>query len=237
MNIITPNWPAPVNIRAFTTTRTSWGDNIGGIGTITPEEGDRLRTLLSLPSDPVWIQQTHSVTAVAAEISYDNQPADASYTGEPDQVCVVLTADCLPILICDSQGTQVAAIHAGWRGLANGIVENTVHAMLKNPATTSDLMAWMGPAIGPEKFEVGADVYHAFTDNDPDCKPCFTPGAPGKWLANLFKLAARRLNKLGITSVFGGEYCTHTQQDLFYSYRRDGSSTGRMASLIWIDAP
>jgi YfiH family protein len=235
MNIITPDWPAPAEIRAFTTTRPYWGKNIGNVDAILQQESARLTALMALPSEPVWLNQTHSDIAVCANTHTDPyQAADASYTDKPNQICVVLTADCLPILLCNAKANRVAAIHAGWRGLANGVVENTVQA-LKSGQNDSDWLAWLGPAIGPEKFEVGADVYHAFTEQDAESKRCFVPGAPEKWLANLYDLATLRLQKLGITHIYGGEYCTHSDPDLFFSWRRDRLKTGRMASLIWIE--
>jgi len=230
MNLITPNWPAPAHVNACTTVRSSWG------GPDQSEESSSNRahlvSLLSLPTDPVWLKQTHSNIVVTANPNYRDAEADAAYADQPGQICLVLTADCLPVLICNRQGTRVAAAHAGWRGLANGIIENTVNAMQLAPA---DLLVWLGPAIGPQKFEVGDDVYQAFTNQDPEGASCFIAAKPGKWLANLYQLATRRLNKLGIHQVFGGEYCTHTQDDLFYSWRRDQQKAGRMASLIWID--
>lgn len=230
MNLITPNWPAPAHVNACTTVRSSWG------GPDQSEESSSNRaelvSLLSLPADPVWLKQTHSNIAVTAKPEFRDTEADASYTDQPGNVCLVLTADCLPVLICDRQGTRVAAAHAGWRGLANGIIENTFNATQIAPA---DALVWLGPAIGPQKFEVGDDVYQAFTKQDPECAACFVAGKPGKWLANLYQLATRRLNKLGIHQVFGGEYCTYTQEDLFYSWRRDQQKAGRMASMIWID--
>lgn len=238
MKMITPDWPAPAQIRAFTTTRHSWGENIGNVDSIGKDEFSQLNTLMTLPAEPVWINQTHSSIAISADARNDiYQPADASYTSHPNQVCVVLTADCLPILICDREGSQVAAIHAGWRGLASGIVENTVNSLLsaQNHKTGADLLVWLGPAIGPEKFEVGADVYQAFTEADPESRVCFVAGAPGKWMANLYQLAVLRLRKLGITNIYGGQYCTHSNEDLFFSYRRDHLKVGRMASLIWIE--
>jgi YfiH family protein len=230
MSLITPNWPAPANIKACTTVRSIWG------GPNQPEESTsnraRLVSALSLPADPVWLKQTHSTIVVEAKPEFRDAEADASYSDQPKQICLVLTADCLPVLICNRQGTQVAAAHAGWRGLANGIIENTVNTLESDPA---DLLVWLGPAIGPEKFEVGDDVYQAFTRQDPESTSCFIATKPGKWLANLYDLARRRLNKLGVTEIFGGEFCTHTQEQLFYSWRRDQQKAGRMASLIWID--
>lgn len=229
MTHITPDWPAPASVKAFTTTRTLWGSPDPGSND--PAERARLQSLLALPADPIWLKQIHSTIAVPAESTQINCEADASYTDQPDRVCLVLTADCLPILVCTQQGTQVAAIHAGWRGLANGVIENTIQAMKVDP---SQLLVWIGPAIGPQKFEVGADVYQAFTQKNAKLDTCFTPCAPEKWLANLYELAAARLNQIGVNKIFGGKYCTYTQSDLFFSYRRDQGKTGRMASVIWI---
>lgn len=230
MRIIHPEWPAPAPIRAFTTTRESWGDM--NLSSTDPQERARLVSSCSLPSEPRWLKQTHSTIAVPAESSANDLEADASYTNLPGQICMVLTADCLPVLICNRAGTQVAAIHAGWRGLAAGVIENTVSAMQQD---ANDLLVWLGPAIGPDKFEVGLDVYQAFTEHDPASATAFKPGNPEKWFANLYQLARLRLNHLGIHSIYGGDYCTYTQQDLFYSWRRDQSKTARLASLIWID--
>lgn len=232
MKTIIPNWPAPSNIHACTTTRTCWGEDISGVNNATQTQVTSLDSLLSLPATPIWVQQTHSNIAATADISHHGEVADGVFTSQAHQVCMILTADCLPVLVCDESGQHAAAIHAGWRGLASGVIENTINAMNADSAT---LMAWLGPAIGPQKFEVGADVYHAFTDQDPACQSCFTMHKPDKWMANLYQLAALRLNKLGIDKIYGGEYCTHTQKDLFFSYRRDQLKTGRMASVIWID--
>ncbi len=138
-----------------------------------------------------------------------------------------MTADCLPILLCDRAGTQVAAVHAGWRGLAGGVVEAAVTAM-----DAPDLMAWMGPAIGPQAFEVGADVLQAFTEGLGGCRDEFTPSGEGRWLADLYRLARAVLSRVGVDDIYGGDYCTYSDSERFFSYRRDGQ-TGRMATLIW----
>lgn len=230
MTIIKPNWSAPSHIRAYTTTRLSWGS----LETSTNDlaERARLHSIIPLPAEPIWLNQTHSTVALPAIPANIEQEADASYSKKPHQVCLVLTADCLPVLLCDRNGQQVAAIHAGWRGLANGVIENTVAAMQSQP---EQLLAWMGPAIGPQKFEVGADVYHAFTDQNSSDALAFQAISNEKWLANLYELARRRLTDLGINQIYGGDYCTYTQQDLFYSWRRDHNKTARMASMIWIE--
>jgi YfiH family protein len=231
MNLIRPDWPAPKNIHALTTTRHTWGS----LTTSSQEASERskLVTTLGLPSEPLWLKQTHSIIALPATETINDQEADASFTQQPGKICMVLTADCLPVLICNRQGTQVAAIHAGWRGLAAGVIESTVKAM---QLVTTDALVWLGPAIGPDKFEVGDDVYQAFIAHDATAADAFKPGNPGKWLANLYLLATRRLNKLGIEGVYGGNYCTHSQSDLFFSWRRDQNKTARLASLIWIDS-
>lgn len=238
MKFIEASWPAPKNIKAYTTLKSGWGerhpyqDTYVGFYTSNPEESTKLQTLLQLPTEPIWVKQTHSMIALEATPDNKEKEADATFSNQPEQVCAILTADCLPVLICNTKGTQVAAIHAGWRGLAGGIIESTVN-QLKQPAT--ELMAWLGPAIGPTKFEVGQDVYNAFTLKHPEAVRAFKPHTDGKWLANLYELAKIRLNLLGISQIYGGDYCTYTQDDLFFSYRRDQGKTGRMVSLIWIE--
>lgn len=217
MTFIQPNWPAPPQIRAYTTLRTATPHPVGD---------------LPLPSDPIWLDQhTHSATVVEATQENKKAIADASFTTQTNQVCAVLTADCLPILICNQQGTHIAAIHAGWRGLANDIIENTLIALKQPP---QDLLVWLGPAIGAQKFEVGKDVYDAFVSKHPESIHAFKPHTDDKWLADLYQLAKIRLHKQRINAIYGGEYCTYTQADLFYSYRRDKAHSGRLASLIWI---
>lgn len=220
MKLIKPDWPAPRTIHAFTTTRLLGNDPkqyLAGSGL--------------LPATPIWLQQTHGTVALEATSNHQGNEGDAAYAYQSKQICSVLTADCLPLLICDTQASCVAAIHAGWRGLSKGIIESTVHTL---PAPPHELMAWLGPAIGPDKFEVGQDVYDAFVNAHAESASAFTPLNEQKWLANLYELARIRLALLGIQQVYGGNFCTYTQADLFFSYRRDKSHTGRMASLIWI---
>jgi YfiH family protein len=235
-----PDWPAPANVRALQTTRHggiseapyntfNLGDHVGD----TPLTVARNRQLLSalLPSEPVWLQQVHGTTVINAAQANCLPQGDASYTTHRDTVCVVMTADCLPVLLCDEHGSVVAAAHAGWRGLCDGVIEATVHAMNVPPAT---LMAWLGPAIGPQAFEVGDEVRDAFLAQQPQAQAAFVPGnAHGKWLADIYLLARQRLAALGIERVYGGGFCTHTDRERFFSYRRDGQ-TGRMATFIWI---
>ena len=226
MPYITPNWPAPSHVRAFTTTRSGWhGPTLTG-------ESSTLSGLFNLPSEPAWLKQVHGNHAVPALPGSTRPEADAVYTSKPNTVCLILTADCLPLLICDRHGQHVAAIHAGWRGLASGVIENTIKAM---NVDASKLLAWLGPAIGPQHFEVGEDVYSAFIEQDTEAAKGFQPQKSGKWLANLYTLAELRLNALNIHSIYGGEYCTYSQEQLFFSYRREKGQTGRMASVIWFE--
>lgn len=225
---ITPNWPAPTNIKAFTTTRLGWGGPDCRVWM--PEAINKLVQVLHLPNDPIWLKQYHSTVVVEALPEHRGSDADGSFSREANQVCMVETADCLPVLICNRQGSYVAAVHAGWRGLVNGIIEAAVQTAA-HPA--DELLVWLGPAIGPGKFEVGRDVYDAFVSKHSAAASAFQRKNDDKWLANLYELARLRLKLLGVNAVYGGEYCTYTQQDLFYSYRHDGGSTGRMASVIW----
>jgi len=237
MTYIQADWPAPSHIKAYTTVRSSWGGrnphSLLGKPEFT-EENHRLTSLLPLPDEPVWIKQTHSAIVLEAKPENREQNGDASFTSKPNQVCVVLTADCLPVLITNKQGTHVAAAHAGWRGLASGIIENTIQALQQSH---DDLLIWLGPAIGPQKFEVGQDVYDAFTHLHAESESAFTSCSEGKWLANLYELARIRLGLIGVAhhQIYGGNYCTFSQEELFFSYRRDKGKTGRMASLIWIE--
>ena len=244
MKYITPDWPAPKNVKAFSTTRLGWGkrrphhqQNDGNFSASIRDyvvESDKIVSLLGLPSEPLWIHQTHSTIAIEATLENREKNADASFTNQPKHVCAIVTADCLPVLICDKRGTRVAAAHAGWRGLANGIIENTIH-QLQIP--TSELLVWLGPAIGPEKFEVGRDVHDAFVQKHPESATAFKPHQPEKWLANLYELARLRLALQGVptTGIYGGNHCTFTQDDLFFSYRRDKGHLGRIASVIWFE--
>lgn len=219
MKYIEPDWPAPACIKAYTTVKQF------------DHNAENLKTLLRLPDDPIWITQKHTALALEATPENKDKIADASFTAVPNRVCAVMTADCLPLLICNKDGSKVAAIHAGWRGLANGVVEATLQAMGK---PLSDLLVWLGPAIGPLKFEVGEDVFTAFTERMPETEASFTAYKEGKWLADLYGIAKVKLGLLGVAQIYGGEFCTYTQEALFFSYRRDKGKTGRMISLIWI---
>lgn len=224
MNFILPRWSAPTNIKAFSTLRNCWSQQFGFA-----QLGERLQ----LPTEPIWLKQVHGNRVLVAENKNQGEMADGSFTRQIRQICAVVTADCLPILICNQEGTEVAAIHAGWRGLAAGIIEQTL-THLKSPPDR--LLVWLGPAIGPEKFEVGDDVYIAFTTSHPSSATGFKALEKTQWLANLYTLAKIRLAEHGVLKIYGGEFCTYSQEELFFSYRRDQGQRGRMASLIWIDS-
>lgn len=239
-DFIIPQWPAPAQVRAICTTRAggvshapyeslNLGDHVGDDPLAVSENRARLRRALSMPDEPCWLQQVHGVCAVDGAVTNVPCQADACFATQPHVVCAVLTADCLPLLLCDRAGTQVAAVHAGWRGLLHGIIENTLD---KFTATAADMLVWLGPAIGPQAFEVGAEVRAEFFAHDAQAGAALQPHGE-RWLADLYALARQRLAARGVTAVFGGEYCTYTDAARFYSYRRDGV-TGRMASLIWL---
>lgn len=191
-----------------------------------------LREQFDLPNEPYWLKQTHSNMVVELPYEYrPTLPTDASYTKLPRHICAAMTADCLPLLVVNNKGTEVAAIHAGWKGLANGIIKNTLSYFKAKP---SELHVYLGPAIGPNQFEVGPELQRAFVDLDPNNSSCFTPIKNNqKYLANIYQLAQIQLQCLGVKHVSGGVHCTVTEDTQFYSYRRDGQ-TGRLVSLIWI---
>ena len=240
-----PTWPAPQRVRACTTTRQggvsrppydsmNLADHVGDDAPAVHENRRRLAQILRLPAEPVWLNQVHGACTVdAATVASGLVGADAIYAKGPGQVCAVLTADCLPLLLCDDAGTQIAAVHAGWRGLAAGVIEAAVAAFEVAP---DRLMAWLGPAIGPQSYEVGAEVRTAFVHKDSAATRAFTPVpeiTANRWHADLYALARLRLAALGVRQVYGGNYCT-LSDTRFYSYRRDGIA-GRMATLIWIE--
>ncbi len=238
---IRPNWPAPKNVKALQTTR------LGGVS-LPPYDslnlGDHVEDDVSLvvqnrqileqflPGSPLWLKQVHSTVVVDDIQAVHNPEADACFTQAQHQVCTVMTADCLPVLFCNESGTQVAAAHAGWRGLAGGVLENTLATFKDEPAS---ILAWLGPAIGPDTFEVGLPVYDAFCHAQPEAIAAFK-GIEGqnKWYADIYKLARLCLRSAGVTQIYGGEYCTYSDKNRFFSYRRDGV-TGRLASCIWLE--
>ncbi|QRM19608.1 peptidoglycan editing factor PgeF [Dechloromonas sp. TW-R-39-2] len=238
-DFLIPDWPAPVNVRALQTTRlggvseTPWltlnlGDHVGDA----PAHVAANRVILRncLPAEPLWLRQVHGITAVDADFGANLPEADAAYARLPGHVCAVMTADCLPVLFCDKAGTVVAAAHAGWRGLLGGVLENTLAKMAVPPA---EILTWFGPAIGPDCFEVGDEVRAAFVLHDAEAAQAFKVSSPGKWLADIYLLARLRLHAAGVLSISGGNLCTVSDAQQFFSYRRDGV-TGRMASLIWL---
>lgn len=238
--MILAKWPAPLNVKAYTTTRLGgvstrpFGNNNLGLHVGDCEKSvalnrDRLNAVL--PNNIVWPQQTHSINVceLNKSVSEFPTPTDAIFTTSINQICCIMTADCLPILVTNSTGTQVAAIHAGWRGLAGGIIENTIAKFDDAP---SDIIIWLGPAIGPAHFEVGQDVFDIFMEVDSAHNAAFVQNGD-KYLANIYQLARNTLNRLGICNISGGHHCTYEEQTHFFSYRRDGQ-TGRMASIIWI---
>lgn len=244
---LVPDWPAPANVRACCTTRQggvsqapyagfNLGDHVGDDPRAVQANRAYLQQALSLPAQPAWLQQVHGTTVLRLpQAKAHGAQADASVTAQPGRVCAVLTADCLPLLFCDRKGTAVAAAHAGWRGLAAGVIEATVAELAVAPEA---LLVWLGPAIGPAAFEVGEEVRQAFVAHDAQAAAAFTVSGTsatdsGRWLADLYALARQRLQRLGVTQIYGGGLCTYTDQQRFYSYRRDGT-TGRMASLIWL---
>ncbi len=193
------------------------------------ENRTQLREIL--PAEPCWLKQVHGRAVACADGSPSCPQADAAFSRQAGAVCVVMTADCLPVLFCDEAGSVVAAAHAGWRGLAAGVLEATVAAMR---APADRIVAWMGVAIGPQAFEVGMDVRDTFISNLPNTVDAFKPGkSTGKWWADIYFLARLRLASIGVNRVYGGGHCTFTDQERFFSFRRDGT-TGRMASLIWL---
>lgn len=237
---ITPDWPAPPHVRAASTTRLggvsaapygsfNLGDHVGDDPAHVSANRARLITSLQLPNSPAWLKQVHGARVVDA--AGDERTADAAYTAQSGIVCSVLTADCLPLLLCDAQGARVAAVHAGWRGLAAGVIEAAVDVM----GDEKNLLAWLGPAIGPKAFEVGSEVREVFMAHDAKAQQAFRPAGGGRWLADIYQLARQRLAARGVACVYGGGECTYSDAERFYSYRRDGK-TGRMATLIWLEA-
>ncbi len=237
---IHPDWPACARVKAVSTVRLGgfsqppWdslnlGDHVGDHPSAVAANRRRLVRLTHMPESPCWLRQIHSTILVPA--SAQTCAADASITRKTGQVCVVMTADCLPLLLCDSQGSQVAAVHAGWRGLADGVIEKTLDGFDCPPR---DILAWLGPAIGQAAFEVGSEVRQAFVQRDPSATQAFKANRTDHWMADIYQLARLRLCGRGVEQVYGGNYCTYSDSRRFFSYRRDGQ-TGRMASLIWLE--
>lgn len=243
MQAIYPNWPAPKNIHAFTTTRQggvslapfdsfNLGAHVGDNAQAVAANRAHLVDAFGLPQAPLFLNQTHSTRVISLPYTEHNLDADAVYSNQPNQVCVVMTADCLPVLFCNRQGSEVAAAHAGWRGLCDGVLEATVNCFAAAP---EEIFAWLGPAIGPDAFQVGEDVVAQFVAVDAKARLAFRedPREAGKYFGDLYHIARQRLNALGIREISGGEHCTFHDAAQFFSYRRD-NQTGRMGSVIWI---
>jgi YfiH family protein len=236
-----PDWPMPPGVHALQTTRHggvskgAWqslnlGDHVGDQAADVAANRECLSALL--PSPPCWMNQVHGISVFDVDAEGASVPeADAAIARRFGRVCVVMTADCLPVLFCDRAGSVVAAAHAGWRGLRAGVLEATIAAMDTAP---SNLMAWFGPAIGPAAFEVGAEVRAAFVQQDKAAAAAFVAGVGDRFLADLYLLARQRLLRAGVSSIHGGGACTFEDRERYFSYRRDGV-TGRMATLIWRD--
>ncbi|KAB2823306.1 peptidoglycan editing factor PgeF [Aliivibrio finisterrensis] len=243
MSLLLPQWSAPKNINVVSTTRLNGvskapfsslnlGDHVGDNHNDVVLNREKLITLAQLPTAPTWLNQIHSTKVITLPNSDSVSPpsVDAAYTNTANQVCCVMTADCLPVVICNKEGTEVAAAHAGWRGLLDGILENTV-----NHFSSTELVAWCGPAIGPTAFEVGDEVKQQFCDKDPQAINAFTPSHNhNKWLANLELLATQRLQSVGVQEVYYSNLCTYSNTEQFFSYRKEGK-TGRQATLIWFE--
>jgi YfiH family protein len=221
--LILPDWQAPATVRALVSTRL--------IGDVRHEGAAKFRALL--PAEPRWLKQVHGVGVVDASRYARPVEADAAFTKDKGVVCTVMAADCMPVLLAEEKGEAVAAVHAGWRGLSAGVVEATVRAM---GVPAQRLLAWLGPAIGPNAYEVGAEVREAFVAKDSRAESAFVPTRPGHWNLDLYAVARQRLASLGITRVSGGDFCTHTEKERFFSYRRD-KAMQRMAAAIWLQSP
>jgi copper oxidase (laccase) domain-containing protein len=260
LQYITPDWPAPPNVRALTTTRLggasrgpyesfNLGDHVGDDPGAVQRNRELLREALNLPSEPLWLKQVHGTNVVDAASAAPGVTADGAYTNRPGIVLAALTADCLPVFLCDRAGTKIALLHAGWRGLAGGVIEAGVARLAAagdvqggtspGPRGTSvwaggdELLAWLGPAIGPDSYEVGDEVRAAFVARDAAAARAFRANGPGRWRADMYELARQRLRASGVHEVQGGQHCTLREQERFFSYRRDGQC-GRMASLLWL---
>lgn len=241
---LTPDWPSPAAVRALSTQRAggvsegpyaslNLGTHVGDVAEAVEENRRRLRSAAGLPAEPSWLTQVHGAEVRDLDVAGATAGvgADAALTRRPDRVCAILTADCLPVLLAAESGEAVAAVHAGWRGLAGGVIEAAVRALGAPPES---LLAWLGPAIGPIHFEIGGEVRDELLRADPGADSAFEPNLRGRFMADLPALARRRLERLGIRRIYGGGACTYQGSDRYFSHRRDGR-TGRQATLIWLD--
>ena len=239
------DWPAPPNVRAISTLRTggvsvgafaslNLGAHVGDEPAAVAENRRRLKMALQLDADPLWLNQVHGVDVVTADARTDctAPTADASVCKVRGRACVIMTADCLPVLFCDREGTRVGAAHAGWRGLASGVLGATVNEL---GVAADKLMAWLGPAIEQNAFEVGPEVREEFVTRNAATAPAFVANAQGRWQADLYALARLELARLGVREVHGGTYRCYEDAARFFSYRRDRGKTGRMASMVWLE--
>ncbi len=239
------DWPAPPGVRAGVSLRgggvsegpfasLNLGAHVGDDADRVAENRRRLCASLALPAEPAWLTQVHGTGIVHLDGEPASGPADAAVTGRPGVVCAVLTADCLPVVLARRDGARVGVAHAGWRGLCDGVLEAAVAAVAE-PGEPPELVAWLGPAIAQHSYEVGGEVREAFVERDPLAAACFAANERGRWQADLYGLARRRLAAAGVGRVYGGGRCTHTEVGAFFSYRRDGQC-GRMATLIWLES-
>ena len=260
--VIVPDWPAPARVRAASTQRPggvsrgsyaslNLSTGVGDDATTVARNRRILAQMLDLPAEPLWLRQVHGTTVLdldgggppaATQHSEQLSPrqptsrqppaADGAVTSRPGEPCVVLTADCLPVLLCNASGTRVGVAHAGWRGLAGGVLESAVRKMAVD---RGQLLAWIGPGIGSRAYEVGGEILEQFAASDPDAAQYFAPNANGRWQADLYGLARQRLRAAGVEAVYGGGWCTHTESEHFFSHRRE-APCGRMATLIWLES-
>lgn len=241
IDIIKANWPAPEHIHALSTTReggysegayhslnlaTHTGDLLENVQT----NRALLRESLDLPSEPLWLNEVHGNKILCADMPHSTLEADGSFAKTPNKVCVITTADCLPVLLTNAEGTMISALHCGWRGLHSLIIQSGIDILSKHK---SEIMAWLGPAISAKKYEINDEIYNNFVTQDNSYELAFQQNRPGHWYMDLYQIARIQLKKAGVTKIYGGEYCTYSEPDKFYSYRRE-SITGRMATLIWM---
>jgi YfiH family protein len=240
-SLIFPDWPSPDTIKALSTTRQggfslppyngfNLGIHVGDELDTVLKNRDYLVDIAQLPESPRWLNQIHGTRVIKSNAWQLNIDADAIVSKQKNHICTIMTADCLPLLMCNKKGDTVAAIHAGWRGLAAGIIEKTIAELHCAP---QEILVWLGPAIGPNQFEVGFDVYQTFTQHSAKANQAFQQTDSTHYLADIYLLARQRLTALGINAIFGGDLCTASHKQHFFSYRRD-DITGRMASVIWI---
>lgn len=237
---IIPNWPAPENVKAYCTTRLNGfsgapynsfnlGNHVGDEETCVQKNREKLKHDLVLPNECLWLEQIHGINIISSKSWQKNIEADGCYSNEAFQVCTVMTADCLPLLLCSIDGTEVMALHGGWRSLAAGIISKGISLFHSNP---SDILVWLGPCINQNSYEVGPEVREKFLSLNIGFEQCFKISNNNRWLLDLYNVAKIQLNQAGVIKIFGDPRCTFTEKDFFFSYRRD-CATGRMASLIY----